>query len=287
MIGPLLGLVLLAAPGAPEPTPGPGAYPPQEIPWEKDWGVAMKKARAAGKPILVDFWATWCGWCAKLDATTYRDPKVVKLAAEFIPVKINSEGSRAEVQVALKYGVSSLPTVAFVSPSGRPIVVMQGFQGPGQFAGSLEKAREASQRVLGLEAALDKNGDDAAALLELGLHLLDNDDYDGARELLGRVRTVDSDRPVADRKQARMLLGTLEYYDNKYTKAEQVLKEGLNLRPETEFDPKLMYVLSKVYIKANRKAEARTLLQTLLESYASTPIAQKAKETLVALDGQR
>jgi TolA-binding protein len=84
-----------------------------------------------------------------------------------------------------------------------------------------------------------------------------------------------------------MLLATLEYYDNKHGRAEQILKEGLNLRPESEFDPKMMYVLAKVYIKSGRKPEARNVLQAVLGSYASSPIAQKAKETLVALDGQR
>jgi len=258
-----------------------------EIPWERDFGAALKKAKGAGKPLLVDFWAAWCGWCDKLDATTYRDPKVVKLAGEFVPVKVDTEGSRGEMQTAVKYGVSSLPTIAFVSPSGRPILVMQGFQGPGQFASSLEKGLEISGKVMAWESALEKDERDAAALLGLALHLLDVDEHDEARRLLALARESDAERPVPDRKQARMLLATLEYYDGKYGRAEQLLKEGLALRPESEFEPKMMYVLAKVYIKWGRKGEARTVLQSVLDGYSTSPIAQKARETLVALDGQR
>lgn len=280
----LLALVLATGTGEPAPLGSPYGH---DIPWERDFGASVKKARSSGKPLLVDFWAAWCGYCDKLDATTYRDARVVKLAAEFIPVKVNAEGSLDERRVALKYGVSSLPTIAFLSPSGRPIVVMQGFQGPSQFVSSLERARETGGRVLAWEAAIEKDPHDAAALLGLGVHLLDNEDYEGAREMLGGARAADSDRPVAERKQARMLLATIEYYDNKHAKAEQILKEGLNLRPETEYDPKMLYVLAKVYLKQNRKAEARGVLQSVIDGYASSPIAQKARETLVALEGSR
>ena len=276
-MAPLLPLALLLLQGASA----------EVVTWRGGLEAALEKAKAEKLPLMIAFnmdgeWAN-----DSMANEVYRDAKVVKLAGEFIPVKVNAEGSNSERQVALKYGVSSLPTIAFLSPSGRPLSVMQGFQGPSQFVSSLERARETGDKVLAWEAAIEKDPDDAAALLGLGLHLLDNDDYDGARDLLRRTCSADSDRPVVDRKQARMLLATLEYYDNKLSKAEQILKEGLNLRPETEYEPKMLYVLAKIYVKQNRKAEARGVLQSVIDGYASSPIAQKARETLVALEAQR
>ncbi len=51
--------------------------------------VAMEKE---AKPAFVDFWTSWCGWCKRMDATTFKDPKIVAYINEnFYPVKFNAE----------------------------------------------------------------------------------------------------------------------------------------------------------------------------------------------------
>src|SRR5262249_42859385 len=76
---------------------------PSGLQWENDFKTALRNARAAGKPILVDFWASWCHWCRQLDQTTYRDPKVVELARDFVAVKVNTEGGLEERRLAAQY----------------------------------------------------------------------------------------------------------------------------------------------------------------------------------------
>jgi len=254
------------------------------IRWDRDFELAMKKAKNASKPVMIDFWADWCGWCHRLDATTYRDETVMRLAKGFVPVKVNAEGTKAEVAIAVRYGVSSLPTIAFISPSGRMVLRLEGFQGPGQFPHVMEQAKEMATKLIGWETAIDKNPAHAEALLGLAIHQLDAGLYDESRELLARARQADTARPVPDRKQARLLLGTLEYYGGRHPQAEQVLREGLALRPETEFDAKMLYVLGKNYLKWGRLQDARATLQSVVTEYSGSPIAQKAKETLVALE---
>jgi len=215
------------------------------------------------------------------------DPDVVRLSADFVPVKVNTEGSRSDARVAQRYGVSSLPTIAFLSPSGRPLLLVNGFQGPGTFPHLMDSARQAAAQVLEWEAALDKDPNNAEVLIKLGVHVFEQESYEDARDLLMKAVRVDGNRPVAERKQARMLLGIIHHYSRKYAEAEAVLKEALALRPAGPYEAQILYVLGRTYKAWGRVDQARPVLQQVVRSYPDSPFAQRAQETLVVLDRSR
>ena len=263
---------------------GGGAASPG-IRWERRFDEALKKARAVHKPVMIDFWAEWCGWCHRLDRTTYQDPAVVKLSEDFVAVKVDTEGDPRDAAVAVKYDVSSLPTIMIVSPQGRPIVRLNGFVGPGQFPRVLETAKETAGRVIAWETALEKDPRDPAALTGLGVHLFEQDAFAESLDMLRQAAKVDARRPVQERKQTRLLTGVILKAADHFPEAEGALKEGMSLQPaDAVYDPKLLYVLGMLYANWGRKDEARVMLQQVLTLHAQSSIAQKARDSLASLD---
>lgn len=86
---------------------------------------AQKEGQGQTKKFLLYFYTDWCGYCRKLEKTTFADPAVADyINANFIPVRINSERLP---QVAARYGVGGVPDLRFLSAKGDDIARWPGY----------------------------------------------------------------------------------------------------------------------------------------------------------------
>jgi thioredoxin-related protein len=109
-----------------------------DVAWETDYQRASALARSSGKPLLIDVYTDWCGWCKKLDTDVYPTPRVQQLARSFVMLKLDAEGHDARYAQALK--ATGYPSLYFVSSQNRMLGNFSGYVDANSFAGEMQQA---------------------------------------------------------------------------------------------------------------------------------------------------
>jgi thiol:disulfide interchange protein DsbD len=104
--------------------------------------AALAEASAAGKPVVIDFFADWCLPCKELEKFTFTDPAVAKVLDGWVLLKADLTKSASPEVAALRtrWNVQGVPTIVFLGPDGKeslPRVVQ--FEKPAAFLARFPK----------------------------------------------------------------------------------------------------------------------------------------------------
>ena len=92
-----------------------------DLVWIADEAQGLEAGRREGKPVMFDFYATWCAACNELEHT-YSDPAVKSKLSKFVNVKLDFTRNSEEVErLKQKYGIVGLPVVIFFDSEGNQL----------------------------------------------------------------------------------------------------------------------------------------------------------------------
>jgi putative thioredoxin len=245
--------------------------------------------RSAEVPVVIDFWAEWCGPCRMLG------PVLERLAGEyggqFVLAKVDTE---REPGLAAEFGVRSIPAV-FAIRDGRAMDAFVGVQPEAAIRAWIDRLLPTPAERIAAEGRRLEASDPRAAEARYDSALSLDPDLTPAQIGLARIALADGRLEDA---QARILemerkFGVLEPEAEKI-KAEITLRlqaqqaggsveaarAALAERPD---DPEFKFRLAEALAASRQYADALAICLDLVERRRRTDIGERARQIMVAI----
>lgn len=118
--------------------------PSGAIEWLASEEEGRAKATAEGKPVLLDFGASWCNACMELEHKTFPDENVRAEASRFVSIHVDAtdDENPETKRLSEKYKIVGLPTVIMLDKAGNEIVRFNEFVPPEKFVAAMKTVND-------------------------------------------------------------------------------------------------------------------------------------------------
>lgn len=220
-------LLLAAWPGA-----APAGSPPvraAHVEWAEDISWEQVLDRAAGgeapRPVLIDFYAQWCGPCKLMDAFVYNEAEVIAELGDVVTFKVDIDKPEYAA-LRERFNITLLPTLVWCDERGREIDRFTGAVSTREFLQIVRAFRTGENSFLRIGDLAAARPEEPGLLFDLARRHAERGDRQRARVLYRRLMNLrfrTDTRVVVD---GMLGLAAMEQAEGNLTRAVDIVRRS-------------------------------------------------------------
>lgn len=244
--------------------------------WETSVETAFNKAKKEGRPIFIDVYADWCGYCKTLKKEIYPKKEVKQEMSKFVLLSL--DGDRFP-NLKKKYGVTGYPTLLFLDKNGSLTEKIAGMPDHKMVIRTLRSAYSKRDKEVSLLTDLAKDPENNLLLLKAGEYYFEAKEFKKAADYFYRSFASEDPRMPENKHKALFNLGLSFSELKNWEKAIKTFSLYLDKFPTGHSKAALFY-RGGAYSSLGKKPEAKEDLKKALE-LSSDPEEKKEIQDLL------
>lgn len=248
--------------------------------WATDFPQGLHIAKKERKPIMVDFYTSWCKWCKVLEESTYATPQVAKFLGDLVCIRVNAE---KDSLISQKYNIHGFPSILFLNPGGEEIDRIVGYLPPRDFikeAKGILNGKDVFKVLLEREK---KGPADIDLLYKVGEKFDDRGMYGEAKKRFARIVKLDPENKGGKSDDALFGIGRSYLAQKEYDKAIKEFNTLVSTYPQADLAADAQLYLGFCYEKKGNKDKAVVTYKKYLSDHPGADGTKWAKKRIKKL----
>ncbi len=256
---------------------------PPALQWHHTPESAFDAARSSGLNVLAFLYTDWCGYCRRMDRSTFVDPDVIReLGEAYVWLRLNAEKDPAGVRMQEDFGVGGYPTILILDPEGQEIDRVAGFVPPERFPEAVRARVESPSSLARIRQRLREDPSDVTGHFELASRLMERGMAEQASRHFRKVTELDSDNHSGRADAGWYFLAQAQAGTGRTEAALEALAQLRVRFPNSRFAQEAYLLEAEILLRQGDRRGARDLLARFLREHPEHQAADQVRDLLAA-----
>lgn len=252
-----------------------------QVPWTHDHESAFEEAEKTDQPVLVYLYTDWCTYCRQMEATTLKDPRVVRnLTNQFVLLKLNAEEDPEGIRYREEFQVFAYPTFLLMTPDQMEIDRLQGYVPAEDFVSSLQTRLTAPDAFVHVRKEAQEKPTSAQAQYRLAQKYLDRGQTARASRQLMKVIELDPENRAGHSDDSLYRLAEILASEGAPEDALLAVQSLRKKYPDGSALADATLLEAELLIEKGEDDRVRTILEQFLRNYPEHESVDRVRDYL-------